>query len=91
MNWTAAWTTFGLVFLAEIGDKTQLATITMVARTGAPGAVFVGASAALVAVTLVGVLGGTVLTRFVSPAVLHKIAALAFIAIGVGMLWAGDD
>ncbi len=91
MNWSVLWTTFGLVFLAEIGDKTQLATITMVARTAAPGAVFVGATPALVAVTLVGVVGGTALTRVVSPSVLHKTAAIAFIAIGVWMLWAGED
>src|SRR4029453_18349310 len=61
MNWSALATAFGLVFLAEMGDKTQLAVITLTARTEAPVSVFLGASAALVAVTLVGAfLGGVV-------------------------------
>ncbi|MDG2304979.1 MAG: TMEM165/GDT1 family protein [Candidatus Binatia bacterium] len=86
MDWNTTLSTFGLIFLAEIGDKTQLATVTMVARTGAPGAVFLGASLALVAVTLLGVLGGSVVTRWVSPEVLQRIAAVSFIAIGAWML-----
>lgn len=91
MNWSAALSTFGLIFLAEIGDKTQLATISMVARSGAPASVFVGASAALVSVTLIGVLLGGAVTRVVSPATLSRIAGAAFIAMGVWMLFSGDD
>jgi putative Ca2+/H+ antiporter (TMEM165/GDT1 family) len=86
MNWNALATVFGLVFLAEMGDKTQLAVITMTARTGSPVSVFLGASAALAAVTLLGVAGGGLLTRLVSPEILQRIAAAAFIVIGVVML-----
>lgn len=90
MNWTALTTAFGLIFVAEIGDKTQLATITLAARTGSPGSVFVGASLALVAVTLLGAVGGAALTRLVPEHVLQRVAALAFIAIGVFMLVKSD-
>ena len=86
MNWTALTTAFGLVFLAEMGDKTQLAVLTLTARTESPVSVFAGASAALVTVTLLGALGGGFLSRLVPAEVLQKIAAAAFILIGVVML-----
>ena len=86
MDWKVLATTFGLIFIAEMGDKTQLAAITMVAKTNAPVAVFVGASLALTAVSLVGVAVGTVLTQFVPAEVLQKVAAVAFIVIGIVML-----
>jgi putative Ca2+/H+ antiporter (TMEM165/GDT1 family) len=90
MNWTALTTAFGLIFVAEMGDKTQLAVITLAARTSAPVSVFVGASLALVAVTLLGAVSGAALTRVVPEEVLQKIAALAFIAIGILMLIKSD-
>ena len=90
MNWNALGTAFGLVFLAEMGDKTQLAVITLTARTQAPVSVFLGASFALVAVTLLGALAGGAITRFVPAEVLQKVAAAAFIAIGVLMLLRSD-
>jgi len=90
IDWNAALTTFGLLFLAEMGDKTQLATITMVARTEAPWAVFLGASLALVSVTLLGVLAGSLLSRWIPPVVLHRAAAVGFIAIGALMLLQGE-
>lgn len=80
-------TTFGLIFLAEMGDKTQLAAITMAAQTRRPWAVFVGASLALVAVSLVGVLLGSLLANYINAEYLRKAAAIAFIVIGVLMLW----
>ena len=48
MNWKVALSTFGLIFLAELGDKTQLATITMVAKTKAPWATFLTVPGTLV-------------------------------------------
>jgi putative Ca2+/H+ antiporter (TMEM165/GDT1 family) len=87
MNWKVALTTFGLIFLAEMGDKTQLAAIAMVAKTKAPWAVFFGSALALCLVSLLAVLFGGVLLRYVPEAVLKKISAVAFIAIGGLMLW----
>lgn len=80
-------TTFGMIFLAEMGDKTQLAAITLSAETRKPLAVFLGASLALTAVSLIGVGLGSVLANYINAAYLHKAAAVAFIVIGALMLW----
>lgn len=87
MNFKTFLTTFGLIFLAEMGDKTQLAAITLAAETKQPWAVFLGASLALTAVSLIGVVMGSVLANYINAEYLHKAAAIAFIVIGVLMLW----
>lgn len=86
VNWKVTLSAFGLIFLAEIGDKTQLAAISMVARTKAPWAVLTGTVLALALVSLIGVLAGEWLTHLVRPELLERAAAVAFIAIGVWML-----
>lgn len=87
MNLKTFLTTFGLIFLAEMGDKTQLAAITMAAQTKRPFTVFLGASLALICVSLIGVALGSVLANYINAEYLHKAAAIAFIAIGALMLW----
>ena len=79
------WLTFGTLFLAELGDKTQLAVITLTSKTRDPIWVFVGATVALVCVTLLGVLVGEALIKIVPEPVIKKIAAGAFVVIGVLM------
>jgi Ca2+/H+ antiporter, TMEM165/GDT1 family len=79
-------TTFGIIFLAEMGDKTQLAAMTMAAQTKKPWAVFVGASLALAAVSALGVLVGSVIGDYVPLEWVKRGAAVAFILIGVLML-----
>jgi putative Ca2+/H+ antiporter (TMEM165/GDT1 family) len=86
-KWTAFWTTFGALFLAEMGDKTQLAAITLAAQTRSPVSVFLGAALALALVSLIGVAVGTVLGQYLPENILRKVAALAFIAVGVLMLF----
>lgn len=83
MDWNALALTFGLVFVAELGDKTQLAVITQTCKYGRPWAVFAGASLALVGVTLIGALGGQVLALWVPASLLRIVAAVAFVAMGV--------
>lgn len=78
--------TFALLFVAELGDKTQLAVITMTAKHKMPLWVFIGAVAALAVVTGLGVLGGELLTRVVPTDILHKIAAAGFVVMGV-LMW----
>lgn len=79
-------TAFLTLFLAELGDKTQLAVITMSAKSESKLAVFIGASVALVLVSLLGVLVGSVLSTYVPVEWLQRIVAVAFILIGILML-----
>lgn len=78
--------TFALLFVAELGDKTQLAVISMTAKHKAPLWIFIGAGMALLAVTAIGVLGGEILTRFIPEAVLRKLAAVLFVGMGL-LMW----
>ena len=82
-------TTFALVFLAELGDKTQLAVLAMATRSS-PWAVFVGAGAALLASTLLVVVLGCTLPR-VFPAsstkILHYIAGSLLVIVGAWTIW----
>ena len=86
MDWKIFGTAFLTLFLAEIGDKTQLAVITMTAGTNSKIAVFLGASLALIAVTALGIIFGDVLAQYVPTEWLQRIVAVAFIVIGVLML-----
>jgi putative Ca2+/H+ antiporter (TMEM165/GDT1 family) len=82
MDWSALFSTLGLVFVAELGDKTQLAVVTQTCKHRKPWAVFLGASIALVAVTAIGAIGGQILGQFIPERVLRIVAALAFIVMG---------
>lgn len=86
MDWKIFATAFVTLFLAELGDKTQLAIITLTAKTESKWTVFLGASLALVLVSLLAVLVGGVLTQFIPAEWLQRIVAVAFIVIGVLML-----
>ena len=86
MDLRVLFTTFGIIFLAEMGDKTQLAAMTMAAQTKKPWAVFIGASVALAAVSGLGVIVGSVIGDYVPLIWVKRIAAVAFITIGVLML-----
>jgi putative Ca2+/H+ antiporter (TMEM165/GDT1 family) len=75
---------FGSVLLAELGDKTQLATMLYATdKSTPPTLVFVAAASALVVSSLLAVLLGATVTRFVSEATLKLIAGTAFIAVGI--------
>ena len=67
--------TFALLFVAELGDKTQLAVVTQTCKHRRPWAVFLGASLALTLVTLLGALGGQLLGTVMAPSLLRPIAA----------------
>jgi len=80
-------TVFASVFVAELGDKTQLATMLFSAESsGSRMSVFLGASAALVVATALGVLAGGFVAEHVSPATLKVVAGAGFIVIGVWTL-----
>ena len=87
MDIKAMATVFAAVFLAELGDKTQLATL-LFASDRAVGrlAVFIAASAALVLATGIGVLAGGLVSQHVSPAALKYAAGAGFIVVGLWTL-----
>jgi putative Ca2+/H+ antiporter (TMEM165/GDT1 family) len=78
--------TFTTVFVAELGDKTQLATLLLSAQSGAPWLVFLGAATALIASSLVGVLVGRWLAQVLPPERLQLMAGVLMIGLG---LWLG--
>ncbi len=82
MEWKTFLTTFGLVFLAELGDKTQLATMLIATQSKSLASVFLGSAGALVLSALLGVLFGAVLTKYISPQLLQGGAGVAFVLIG---------
>jgi putative Ca2+/H+ antiporter (TMEM165/GDT1 family) len=84
-DWGAFSSTFGLLFLAELGDKTQLAVLSLSSRQQNVWPVFVGGALALTLVTALGVVGGQGLTRLVPERVLLWASAIAFIIIGTLM------
>lgn len=86
MDWRVLATTFGVIFLAEMGDKTQLAAMTMSAQTKRPWMVFLGASLALVTVSAIGVIVGGAVATFVPLIWVKRVAAIAFILIGILIL-----
>jgi putative Ca2+/H+ antiporter (TMEM165/GDT1 family) len=83
MDWKLLATVFATVFLAELGDKTQLATMLFAAdREVSKWLVFAGASLALVLSSALGVAAGSAVATLVSPRMLQVIAGIGFIAIG---------
>jgi putative Ca2+/H+ antiporter (TMEM165/GDT1 family) len=89
MFWKTAGIVFATVFLAEIGDKTQLATMLFSAKADtSKWAVFAGSAAALVLAAGIGVLVGAMIEKWVAPSTLKMVAGLGFIAVGAWTLLA---
>jgi putative Ca2+/H+ antiporter (TMEM165/GDT1 family) len=88
MNLRLLATVFGTVFLAELGDKTQLATLLFASRAGTSLLeVFLAASLALVAATALGVLAGAAIASHVQPRSFSYVAGVGFILIGIWTIW----
>ena len=75
--------TFLTIFIAELGDKTQLATLTMSGASNKPLAIFLGSSTALVFASLIGALAGGSISNFVPEIILKLIASLTFFILGL--------
>ena len=78
--------TFLTVFLAELGDKTQLAIVTISGTSNRPGAVFAGSSAALVFASLLGAAAGGSLSAVIPTNALQLAASLGFLIIGIRLI-----
>lgn len=86
MDWRVFLTTFGIIFLAEMGDKTQIAAMTMAAEKKRPWEVFIAASLALAAVSAIGVIVGAGLGQYLPLLWIKRVAGSAFIIIGILVL-----
>ena len=76
-------TTFTTIFIAELGDKTQIATLMLSAESGKPIIVFLGSSLALISSSLVGVLIGKWLSKNVSPSKFSLSTGILMITISL--------
>ena len=79
-------TTFITVFLAEMGDKTQLTTITLSSSTNKPLAVFIGSATALILATLLGALAGNSIANLIPAFILKLLSGIVFLIIGINLL-----
>ncbi|MCK4267628.1 MAG: TMEM165/GDT1 family protein [Actinomycetia bacterium] len=87
MDWKLLLSTFGILFLAELGDKTQLAVFSLSAKNNSPWTVWLGASLALVLVTLIGAFLGGTISNYVPARIVQLVAGTIFVVIGSSMLW----
>ena len=86
MDWKLFFTTFAAVFLAELGDKTQLATLAFAGGSGKPWIVFAASAAALVAAAGLGAAAGGLLGKWMPEAWVRRGAALLFLGVGIWLL-----
>ena len=88
---TLLFTTFVTVFLAEMGDKTQLTTITLSSTTNKPVAVFIGSSIALILATLLGALAGGSIANLIPEFLLKLLSGIVFLIIGINLMAKSRD
>lgn len=86
MNWKILIGTFVTIFLAELGDKTQIAALMMSSKTKSPVTVYIGAMLAFGIITMLAVAIGMGITRFIPLHIIKNLSAAAFIIIGVLIL-----
>ncbi|MBC7221387.1 TMEM165/GDT1 family protein [Candidatus Bipolaricaulota bacterium] len=87
MDWRLVFSTFGLLFLAELGDKTQLAVFALAARHQTPWSVFLGATLALTTVTLIGAFLGGLIGCYLPTRYVQVGAGVLFILIGIFVIF----
>ncbi len=87
MDWKIVLSTFGILFLAELGDKTQLAVFALAARHKAPWPVFLGAALALTTVTLIGAFLGGLIGCYLPTRYVQFGAGTLFVMIGVFIIF----
>lgn len=87
MNWSFFLVTFITVFLAEIGDKTQLAVFSFASQDVSKWTIFFAASLGLIAATAIGVLAGSVIGKYIDPIYIKYGSGFLFIIIGLFILF----
>lgn len=87
MDWRLFASTFGAIFVAELGDKTQLATLSIAAGGKSRWVVFAGSALALVATSALAALGGELIARVVPPTWIRRVAGVVFVGMGALFLF----
>ncbi len=88
MEFKLLFTVFGTVFLAELGDKTQIATMLFASSSSTNLlTVFVGASLALILSSAVGVAVGGTMAQYIDPKYLSYVAGTGFVLVGIWTIW----
>jgi putative Ca2+/H+ antiporter (TMEM165/GDT1 family) len=88
MDWKILSTVFVAVFVAELGDKTQLATMLFASDKDASKlTIFLGAALALVLSSAIGVAAGSLISQYVSAKTLQYVAGIGFVGIGLWTVW----
>ena len=80
-------TAFFLVFLAELGDKTQLSTMLLASKANSIWYVFIGSACALILSSLLGVLAGSVIQKYIPTSYIQFGSGIAFILVGILLVW----
>lgn len=91
MDWNLLGLSFVMVFLSELGDKSQLAAISLGSQCQSPRLVFLGVALALVLTSLLGVLAGEGVAQLLPTHLLKGIAAIGFAVMGLTMLWTEES
>jgi putative Ca2+/H+ antiporter (TMEM165/GDT1 family) len=91
MDWKLLGISFVMVFIAELGDKSQLAAITLSSQCQSPKAIFLGSAAALIFASFLGVLIGEGVAQVLPTHVLKAAAAIGFAVMGLGLLMPSQD
>jgi Ca2+/H+ antiporter, TMEM165/GDT1 family len=91
MDWQLLFLSFGTIFLSELGDKSQLATMSLSGSSVAPRYVFIGSAAALLLASGVGVFLGDSISVFLPTKILKAIAALLFAMMAMRLLMNDGD
>ena len=85
--WKVIITTFCMVFIAELGDKTQIETILLTAKSGSPIPVFIGSSLALICSSLIAVYAGSFITKVIPTHYIRNAAGALFVLMGILILF----
>lgn len=86
MSWKLFASTFVTIFLAELGDKTQLTALSVASASPSRWTVFAASACALTATSAIAVFGGDLIGRYVSPLWLRRVAGAAFVVLGLFFL-----
>jgi len=87
MNWKLLLSSFVMIFIAELGDKTQLTTFTLAAESKSPWIIFLGCGSALLVTTFIGVFFGDLITRIIPLHIIKYLAGILFIGFGIAMFF----